>query len=242
MAILEIWIILAALGFSLAAPLGPVNIEMMKNALNINYQKFISRLTLSIITGIGAMTGDFVIAFSALTLGGAVIETWFLNPGMKTLLFSLNVFILVYIAYGSLKTSNKKISTSLSKENLLTDDGNDFAIKMGKQYGTGFFLVVTSPWSYLWWASFGTVILFGDFQIITVDIIGRVGIVLLFLSGIFTWVLLYSIIVSLIGKIPKPGILNVIIKGSAGLLLIFAVMIGINAICSLGEWIHISFC
>ena len=119
MAILEIWIILAALGFSLAAPLGPVNIEMMKNALNINYQKFISRLTLSIITGIGAMTGDFVIAFSALTLGGAVIETWFLNPGMKTLLFSLNVFILVYIAYGSLKTSNKKISTNICSRSFI---------------------------------------------------------------------------------------------------------------------------
>ncbi|OLS24179.1 MAG: hypothetical protein HeimC3_20780 [Candidatus Heimdallarchaeota archaeon LC_3] len=242
MSILEIWLILAILGFSLAAPLGPVNIAMMKSALNTNFSKFISRLSLSLITGFGAMTGDFIIAFSALTLGGAVIETWFLNPGMKTLLFSLNVFILVYIAYGSLKTSSKKISKSLSEENLISDNGNDFTKKLGKQYGTGFVLVVTSPWSYLWWASFGTVILFGDFQIITVDIIGRIGIVFLFLSGIFTWVLIYSVTLSLIGKIPKPGVLNAIIKGSAGLLLVFALIIGIDAVCSFGEWIGIIIC
>ena len=32
--ILSIWIILASLGVSLAAPIGPINLELMKNALN----------------------------------------------------------------------------------------------------------------------------------------------------------------------------------------------------------------
>ncbi|MHA2104723.1 MAG: LysE family translocator [Candidatus Hodarchaeales archaeon] len=242
MNLLEIWLLLATLGFSLAAPLGPVNVEMMKNAININYSKSIHRLGLSTITGIGAMTGDFIVAFSALTLGGVVIETWFLNPVMKTLLFSLNVFILVYIAYGSLRTSSKKIEKSLADETSELENGNDFAKKMGKQYGTGFVLVVTSPWSYLWWASFGTVILFGDLQTVTFDLIGRVGIVFLFLSGIFLWVLLYSGSLSLIGKIPKPSILNAIVKGSAGLLLVFALIIGIDAVCSFGELIGLKIC
>lgn len=242
MNLLEIWLLLATLGFSLAAPLGPVNIEMMKNAININYSKLVHRLGLSTITGIGAMTGDFIIAFSTLTLGGVVIETWFLNPIIKTLLFTINVFILVYIAYGSLKTSLKKISESITEESSDLGNGNEFVRKMGKQYGTGFILVVTSPWSYLWWASFGTVILFGDFQLLTLDLIGRVGIVLLFLSGIFMWILLYSCSLSLLGKIPKPTLLNAIVKGSAGLLLIFALLIGINAVCSFGEWISYTIC
>jgi hypothetical protein len=219
-----------------------VNIEMMKNAININYSKFIHRLGLSTITGVGAMTGDFIVAFSALTLGGVVIETWFLNPAIKTLLFSLNVFILVYIAYGSLKTSSKKMGKSLIEETSELENGNDLAKKMGKQYGTGFVLVVTSPWSYLWWASFGTVILFGDLQTMTLNPLGRIGIVFQFLSGIFLWVFLYSGSLSLLGKIPKPSILNAIVKGSAGLLLVFAVLIGIDAVCSFGELIGSRIC
>jgi threonine/homoserine/homoserine lactone efflux protein len=242
MSLLEIWLLLATLGFSLAAPLGPVNIAMMKNAININYSKLIHRLGLSTITGVGAMTGDFIIAFSVLTLGGVVIETWFLNPVMKTLLFSVNVFILVYIAYGSLKTSSKKIEKSLEDETFDLENGNEYVRKLGKQYGTGIVLVVTSPWSYLWWASFGTVILFGDLQTITFDLIGRIGIVFLFLSGIFLWVLLFSGSLSLLGKIPKPSILNAIVKGSAGLLLVFAVLIGIDALCSFGELIGSRIC
>ena len=54
---------LMILGFSLAAPLGPVNMEMIKQVLRSKFGYI-----LGIFTGLGALTGDFLVASFVLFL------------------------------------------------------------------------------------------------------------------------------------------------------------------------------
>ena len=78
MNILELWIIIATLGFSLAAPLGPVNTEMIKQITKSSFNIKVAWFS-SILTGIGAMTCDFIIALVALTVGGELMNNVFSN-------------------------------------------------------------------------------------------------------------------------------------------------------------------
>ncbi|MFX0212380.1 MAG: hypothetical protein ACFFDT_40780, partial [Candidatus Hodarchaeota archaeon] len=82
--VLELWVFVGFLGFTLAAPLGPINAEVIKQALNKSVSEKLAWGS-AILTGIGAMTGDFVVAFSALTVGGEILIDIFSNPVIKFL-------------------------------------------------------------------------------------------------------------------------------------------------------------
>ena len=241
MALIETWIFLATLGFSLAAPLGPINLQIIKNILNRNYRHAIS-WSLGEITGIGAMTGDFLIAFTALTIGGQLLQTWFANAALKTILFSFNTIILGYLAIISLRTKPESIQDRIDQtvqKNTSTGLNETTVLKLLLvQYATGLVLVLTSPWSYLWWASFGSIILFGNYN--TLNVVTRISLVLMFLSGIFLWTMLFSISLSLVGRLPTPRLFQLIIKGSALILLLFAIVIFYDAISSAENWFGIA--
>lgn len=224
--ILEIWVFVAFLGFTLAAPLGPINAEVIKQALDKAINEKLA-WGLAILTGIGAMTGDFVVAFSALTLGGEILLSVFSNPVLKFLLFSVNIVILGFLG----------VSALISKPILLEDHANAQNVslrpsyfRLARQYLTGFSIVVTSPWSYLWWASMGTLILFSDFNV--PDPIFRLVIILMFLTGVLVWQLFFTTLLAIIGRLPNPKLFIWVQRGTAIILFGFAVLMINEAIQS----------
>jgi threonine/homoserine/homoserine lactone efflux protein len=224
---LEIWVFVAFLGFTLAAPLGPINAEVIKQALD----KAISEKLawgLAILTGIGAMTGDFVVAFSALTLGGEVLINVFSNPLLKFLLFSVNIAILGFLGVSALISKPIPLEDHPHTQNVSLRPGY---LRLARQYVTGFSIVVTSPWSYLWWASMGTMILFSDFNV--PDPLFRLGIIIMFLTGVLVWQLFFTTLLAVIGRLPNPKLFLWVKRGTAIILFGFAALMVNEAFQSL---------
>ena len=98
-------VLIMFMGFTLAAPMGPVNAEMIKRALSST-----SGWKLGAITGIGAMTGDFVIAMTVLYVGGVRLSEFLDVDLIKLLLFLVNALILGFIGISALRTIPKNLS------------------------------------------------------------------------------------------------------------------------------------
>lgn len=231
MSFLAFWLFLFILGLSLALPLGPVNLEILKQALFEKNHKlgFFS----AFFTGLGAMSGDFTIAFSVLTLGSALLTGIINNYAVKTLLFGFNVGLLGYLG---ISTFRKKFDNSESIEDSLRifehnpetieqkkavyNSNGSIVASIRKRIITGFAIVISSPWTYLWWASFGSYIIFGDFN--SFELSSRILIIICFLSGVFTWVVSFSSLLTLGKKFANDKFLNIITKLSSIVLLLYA--------------------
>ncbi|MFX1251641.1 MAG: LysE family transporter [Promethearchaeota archaeon] len=232
---IEIWIMVAALAFSLAIPIGPINLEIIKQILNKSVNEKIAWI-IAVLTGIGAITGDFIIAFSALTIGGEVFLLFFSNPLILFLFFTANILILGYLGVSTLVRppyDPEKIDLS---DELQLDSKLSILQRLGKQYVTGLSIVLTSPWSYLWWVSAGTLILFSDFN--TPDLLSRIVIVLMFVSGVLMWIILFSTTLSIVGRLPNPRLFYWITKGTAIILLLLTGLVAIEAWNTLLEVFH----
>jgi threonine/homoserine/homoserine lactone efflux protein len=224
---IEIWIFIAFLGFTLAAPLGPINAEVIKQALDKTISERLAWGS-AILTGIGAMTGDFVVAFSALTVGGEILIHIFSNAVIKFLLFSVNIVILGFLGISALLSKPVPLENETINQNSSTQTNT---LRLVKQYITGFSLVVTSPWSYLWWASMGTLILFSDFNV--PDPLFRLGIILMFLTGVLVWQVFFTTLLAVIGRIPNPKLFVWVQRGTAIILFGFAALMVNEAFQSL---------
>lgn len=213
---LETWLVVGFLGLTLAVPLGPVNAEIIKQVLDKALTTKFSWL-LALLTGIGAMTGDFIVAFSILTIGIEILEVIFLNPYIKIVLYLINTIILGFLGITALFRKQEPLLSQddSSKDQVITY----FEIqKVLKQYITGLSLVITSPWTYFWWFSVGTLMITYE----NPDLISRLIIVIMFLSGILLWNLFFSTSLSIVGQIPNPRFFQWITKGTAIILLFFA--------------------
>ncbi|RMG31443.1 MAG: hypothetical protein D6732_14855 [Methanobacteriota archaeon] len=207
---------LSVLGFSLAAPLGPVNMEIIKQA----FQKS-KGFILGLMTGVGAMSADFVIAMTVLFIGSEVLGNLISNDWIRFFLFILNAAILSFIGLSAFRSA----PSSLESMEDVPQTGNSSILR---QYAFGFFLVSTSPWSYLWWMSFGPVVLSLDIPLATFG--ERAVAALLFLSGIFAWVFLFSLLLATSNRYASDRVINLVTKGSALLILLFAIRVLINAL------------
>jgi threonine/homoserine/homoserine lactone efflux protein len=228
-----IWGVIAALGVTLAAPLGPINLELIKNALNTSISRKAAWLS-ALLLGLGAMSGDFLVALTALTVGAEVLNSVFSNLWIKFFLFALNLVILGYLG---LSTLFKKPIDQVKSTNYSSYNNEAFKqVKLTfllRKYITGLSIVVTSPWSYLWWTSAGTIILFSDFSF--PDLFSRLIIVIMFLTGIFLWMFSFSTILAVVGKSPNQKFFTIVTKGSALILLVFALIILRDMVITLGE-------
>ncbi len=205
---------LSVLGFSLAAPLGPVNMEIIKQAFQ-KHKGFVLGLT----TGIGAMSADFVIAMTVLFIGSEVLSGLIENDWVRFSLFILNAFILSFIGISAFRSHSVDIREIASESSVSTG--------ILRQYSLGFVLVSTSPWSYLWWMSFGPYVLNLDIPLDT--FFERFIVAILFLSGILTWVLFFSALLSTSNKYAPDRVVLLITKGSAVLILVFAIKVLFDA-------------
>ena len=238
MEIIIIWISVAILGITLAAPLGPVNVEMIKHTLNKTINHKYAWIA-GFLTGVGAMSGDFIVATTALTIGGEILTNVFSNPVVKLCLFLVNIVILGYLGLSTLLRDNGPQFNNTGNSNNLdqSSEMNVSKIFFLKRYVTGLSLVLSSPWSYLWWVSAGTIILFSDFMV-SPDFYSRIAIVIMFLSGILLWTLFFSSLLAIIGRSPNPVYFKWITKGAAIILLLLIIIPAIGAWESLVELLN----
>lgn len=118
------------LGLSLAAPIGPVNAAQMERGIRSGFWS-------SWLLGLGSMTGD-IIYLLVVYLGTVHFID---NPFMKTLLWFIGSFVLIYIGIESLLGARKinNLQRSAKREALL------------KSFGTGFFLSLLNPITIMFW-------------------------------------------------------------------------------------------
>ena len=225
------WLFLFVLGLSLALPLGPVNLEMIKQALFEKNHKI--GFLLAFFTGLGAMSGDFLLAFTILTLGATLLTNIINNYAIKTLLFGFNVFLLGYLG---LSTFTKSFNTNSElKIDFDISVTGSIISRIKKRLATGLVIVLSSPWSYLWWASFGSYILFGDFN--SFELLPRLLIVLCFLSGVFIWIISFPSLLTLSKRFASEGFLNFITKTSSLILLVYAANFLLETLTYLRLWL-----
>ena len=227
------WAFLFLLGLSLAVPLGPVNVEIIKQATFEKSHK--KGFLLAIFTGLGASSGDFIIAFTVLTLGATLLTAIINDYAIKTILFAFNVLLLGFLGITTLK------KPVLDTEELLHDENpekksNEFLLRISKRFITGLAIVVSSPWSYLWWASFGSYILFGN-TFNSFDVVSRLFIILCFLTGIWFWVISFSTLLTLSKKFANDKFLTIIKNISALILLVYAVTFAFDTLSYLRLWL-----
>jgi threonine/homoserine/homoserine lactone efflux protein len=124
------------LGFSLAAPIGPVNVEIIKAGLKKGFLP-------AILVGLGAMTADTT--YLLLTYFGF---TYFLVvPVIHTIISIAGTLILGYLGIMSIKESFSDFP--LAAQHLPLDH----------YYKTGFLIAITSPMTIVWWVGvFGTLV------------------------------------------------------------------------------------
>lgn len=118
------------MGLTLAAPIGPVNLEIIKRGLRAGVKQ-------AFLTGAGAMSADttyLILIFFGLAS--------FLNmPFMKIILGIAGSVILIYLGAVSAKDSFRKSAADVKQTRRLFN--NSFA--------TGYVLAISSPMTIVWW-------------------------------------------------------------------------------------------
>lgn len=118
------------LGLSLAAPIGPVNLEIIKRGLH-------SGFTQAFLTGMGANCADatyLTLIFFGLTA--------FLNIALMKIVLGLGgSFILIYLGFVNAKDFFYKHADSKNRQRRI----------FKSSFITGYFLAISSPLTIVWW-------------------------------------------------------------------------------------------
>ena len=116
------------LGLSLAAPIGPVNLEIIKRGLNSGFKQ-------AFLTGFGAMCADttyLILIFFGLTS--------FLNFAFMKIMFGVGgSLILIYLGVVSVKDFFRTTIVENKRQNFIG------------AFTTGYVLAISSPMTIVWW-------------------------------------------------------------------------------------------
>ncbi len=118
------------LGLTLAAPIGPVNLEIIKRGLNSGFKQ-------AFLTGAGAMCADttyLILIFFGLT-------SFFNFVFMKIFLGIVGSIILIYLGIVSIKVFFCKAGATENKFHRL----------FKTSFETGYVLAISSPMTIVWW-------------------------------------------------------------------------------------------
>ena len=121
------------LGLSIAAPIGPINLEIIRRGI---YQGFWP----SLIVGAGGMTADLTLMF--LMYKG--LSEYLTLGSVQILLLILGALVLTYTGFQSLFTKNDNITVSPNRE-------EDLRIGLLRPYLTGLSLAAFNPLNILFW-------------------------------------------------------------------------------------------
>ncbi|MGG1369418.1 LysE family transporter [Priestia megaterium] len=196
------------LGISLAAPVGPINIEMIKKGLTKGFWA-------SWLVGLRDMTAD--ILFILLILIGL---TPFVQMHAVTVsLYAIGFVMLTFVGFQSMKQA---VSHSFSI------DANKPSIKRDKSFFTGFFIALMNPLNIVFW--------FGVFgSSLSESLQSQTWLSVFFHSffiifGILLWNLNISSSIHFTRKFITPKLLRFITLGAGFLLFLFGCQFGFKCI------------
>ena len=153
------------LGLSLAAPIGPVNLEIIKRGLNSGFRQ-------ALFTGIGAMIADST--YLTLIFFGL---TSFLNIAFMKIVLGLGgSFILIYLGFISVKEFFRKDAVGENQQRRI----------FKSPFITGYVLAISSPMTIVWWTGVFSALLAS--QTNTQTSLSAFSSCLSILLGCFIWV------------------------------------------------------
>lgn len=155
----------ATVGVILAAPVGPINIEIVRRGLRDGFLH-------GWMMGLGALTADTIYALAIVTGFSRFAE----NEQLRIILFLAGAAMMGYIGYGSIKTAMNEHEV----------DNSGLTIPRHKSYTTGFMLAAFNPFGIVYWLTVGAGL--------AADAVNRFGdgsapvLVIGVMLGIFVWV------------------------------------------------------
>ena len=119
------------LGLTLAAPIGPVNVEIIRRGLRSGFRQALA-------TGAGAMTADAVY-LTLIFFGLAALLT---SAILQIALGLGGSLILIYLGAAGMREYFKKNDT----------DGKPSSRRLSNPFAAGFVLAISSPMTIVWWS------------------------------------------------------------------------------------------
>jgi L-lysine exporter family protein LysE/ArgO len=194
------------LGFSLAAPIGPVNAAQLDKGIRFGFLH-------AWLVGLGAMAADAI--FMLLIYFGSA--HFLATPFAKTFLWLFGGFILVYTGVESIKN----VSTLMSSTSRRSLESH------AKSFYSGFFMTFSNPVSILFWLG-----IYGSILAKTAESYNTWEL-LLYSSGIFIGLLLWDVgmatVSSVFHKYLREGVLVFISRAAGVSLICFGLYFGWEA-------------
>lgn len=161
----------ATVGIILAAPIGPINIEIVRRGLRDGFMR-------GWLMGLGALTADTIYAVAIVTGFSRFAE----NENLRIVLFLAGAAMMAYIGIGSIRSAMNEHSV----------DQEAALAPRSKSYAAGFMLAAFNPFGIVYWLTVGAGL--------AADAVNRFGeggapvLVVGVMLGIFAWVTSLSII------------------------------------------------
>ncbi|GAF63388.1 putative amino acid transporter [Bacillus sp. TS-2] len=195
------------LGISLAAPVGPVCIELVRRGINGGFFNGLS-------VGLGAMSADFIfMIFIFLGLHQFLQQVY-----VQFFMYGIGAIILLYLALQSFLNNQQltTLSTPLSHKHS----------KLRYSYGAGLFIALLNPINILFWfAIYGSILSEQIHQPLTI----LFGSSLSIFIGIFIWNLNLAFLAHFLSHIMKPSYFRYMNICAAVILTYFSVHFFIKA-------------
>ncbi|MBH0230379.1 LysE family transporter [Halobacillus sp. KCTC 3957] len=135
------------LGLSIAAPVGPINVEIIKRGLAFGFWP-------ALFVGLGGMSSDLVL-MGAMFTGISTVLTW---TWVKITLMLLGCIILIQTGWTSLRTDQLKV-----EERKTERLPSETRMRLGS-FMKGFLIAGTNPMNILFWVGIYGSVLSGAFQ------------------------------------------------------------------------------
>ncbi|MGI8486789.1 MAG: LysE family translocator [Thermomicrobiales bacterium] len=201
-------------GVVLAAPIGPINIEIVLRGVRDGFRS-------GWLLGLGALTADTL--YATLVVSG--LTPLADRPALRVPLFLAGAIMLGYVGWGSVRRA---------KHGDLMDTTSVSTLRPGKSYVTGFLLAAFNPMGIVYWLSVGAGLV-AD----AVNRVGRIGAPVL-VAGVFLGILCWVTVISLVAQVSRrfvtgggmrwvTGVSGAIVIGF-GLWFLWQAVIGLGAL------------
>lgn len=186
----------ATVGVVLAAPIGPINIEIIRRGIRDGFLH-------GWLTGLGALTADTIYAMAIVSGFARFAE----SEHVRVLLFLAGAAMMGFVGYASLKTGLRGVEGSAEAKPTMR----------GRSYVTGFLMAALNPMGIVYWFTVGAGL--------AADAVNRSGpgaapvLVIGVMIGILAWVTSLSVI-ALVSRRFVTGMGMRWITGASGVLLI----------------------
>lgn len=197
-------------GLSLAAPIGPINVEIVRRGLRSGFLS-------GWLVGAGALTADMLYCLLAIAGIAPLVQ----HVVVRTILWVAGGCFLAYLAYGSLRLV-------INRQRLVPGAGQ--AIER-RSYPTGFLMALFNPMGIVFWASIGGGLVASAVE--QTDALGTMSIISGVFVGIGLWVTVLSILVQGGRRYVSDGVFRLVNLAGAILLFGFAAWFFVEAVSKL---------